>query len=64
MTIGEIKLKSDKEQIFEHFSDGAQPPPHSIFQGWLEPPRSRHLCCQGKHRYVMAKNRHVFKKSF
>ena len=37
MPIREIKLKSDKEQIFEHFSEGAQPP-RSIFQGWLEPP--------------------------
>ena len=26
MPIREIKLKSDKEQIFEHFSEGAQPP--------------------------------------
>ena len=26
MPIQEIKLKSDKEQIFEHFSEGAQPP--------------------------------------
>ena len=37
MLVREIKLKSDKEQIFEHFSEGAQPP-RSIFQGWLEPP--------------------------
>ena len=37
MPIREIKLKSDKEQIFEHFSEGAQPP-RSSFQGWLEPP--------------------------
>ena len=37
MPIREIKLKSDKEQIFEHFSEGAQPP-RSIFQGWLKPP--------------------------
>ena len=37
MPIREIKLKSDKEQIFEHFSEGVQPP-RSIFQGWLEPP--------------------------
>ena len=37
MPIREIKLKSDKEQIFEHLSEGAQPP-RSIFQGWLEPP--------------------------
>ena len=37
MPIREIKLKSDKEQIFEHFSEGAQPPRSSI-QGWLEPP--------------------------
>ena len=37
MPIREIKLKSDKEQIFEHFSEGAQPL-RSIFQGWLEPP--------------------------
>ena len=37
MPIREIKLKSDKEQIFEHFSEEAQPP-RSILQGWLEPP--------------------------
>ena len=37
MPIREIKLKSDKEQIFQHFSEGAQPPRSSI-QGWLEPP--------------------------
>ena len=37
MPIREIKLKSDKEQIFEHFSEGAQSP-RSSFQGWLEPP--------------------------
>ena len=37
MPTREIKLKSDKEQIFEHFSEGAQPP-RSSFQGWLEPP--------------------------
>ena len=37
MPIREIKLKSYKEQIFELFSEGAQPPRSSI-QGWLEPP--------------------------
>ena len=37
MPVREIKLKSDKEQIFEHFSEGAQPPV-AFFQGWLEPP--------------------------
>ena len=43
MSFREIKLKSDKKQIFEHFSEGAQPPRSSI-QGWLKPPRSRRLC--------------------
>ena len=37
MPIREIKLKSYKEQIFELFSEGAQPLRSSI-QGWLEPP--------------------------
>ena len=38
MPIREITLKSYKEQIFELFSEGAQPPPRSSIQGWLEPP--------------------------
>ena len=58
MPIREIKLKSDKEQIFEHFSEGAQPP-RSIFQGWLEPP-SPHVVgaygiCTKKIAFCLAK---------
>ena len=34
---GKLSLKSYKEEIFELFSEGAQPPRSSI-QGWLEPP--------------------------
>ena len=49
MPIREIKLKSDKEQIFEHFSEGAQPP-RSIFQGWLEPPSPHVVGAYGRNR--------------
>ena len=48
MPIREIKLKSDKEQIFEHFSGGAQPP-RSSFQGWLEPPSPHVVGAYGLH---------------
>ena len=37
MPIREIKLKSDKEQIFEHFSEGAQPPPVAFSRGGSSP---------------------------
>ena len=50
MPIREIKLKSDKEQIFEHFSEGAQPP-RSIFQGWLEPPSPHVVGAYDAERY-------------
>ena len=50
MPTREIKLKSDKEQIFEHFSEGAQPP-RSSFQGWLVPP-SPHVVGAYVHIYV------------
>ena len=61
MPIREIKLKSYKEQIFELFSEGAQPPRSSI-QGWLEPP-SPHvvgayaLGVTGKREHIKISNK-------